>query len=90
MAKTDFTKNVRARTNTRAHLEEKPKKKVTRFNLNLEDEEYLTYLQQMAWLNKTSITAYLNGLIEADMQAHASWAGGLDELNKKRTDLLNS
>lgn len=90
MAKKDFTKSARARTNTRAHLEERPKKKVIRFSLNLKKEEYLTYLQQMAWVNKTSITDYLNGLIEADMQAHASWADGLDELNKKRADLLNS
>ena len=90
MAKPDYTKKARERanTNTRAHLEEKPTKKITRFNLNLKNEEYLTYLQQASWVTHKSITDYLNMLIEEDMKAHTKWRDGLDELNKRRTDYL--
>lgn len=88
----DFTKKARERanTNTRAHLEEKPKKKVARFNLNLKEDEYLTYLQQMASLTDMSITDYLNKLIAEDMAAHEGWEKTIDELNKQRAKILES
>lgn len=56
------------------------KQEYYRFNLKV-PIEYKVYLQEMAWRNRTSITAYLSELIRADMEAHPDWADGLDGLN---------
>lgn len=63
--------------------EKKPaaKQEYYRFNLKV-PIEYKDYLQEMAWKQRTTITAYLSELIRADMEAHPDWADGLDGLNK--------
>ena len=39
-----------------------------RYNLNL-DKDLQQYLKEIAWMNRTSITQYINDLIRADMEA---------------------
>ena len=60
--------------------EKKPKAKGYRLNLKFPDH-YRDYLQEMAWRNRTNVTAYLSALIEADMEKHPDWQDGVDELN---------
>lgn len=43
---------------------------------------FKSYLQEMAWRNRISVTEYLTRLIHADMEAHPEWTDTLDILNK--------
>lgn len=87
MAKKNFTSEDmerRKETNTLAHIaaaEEEKKQEYYRFNLKLPMEQK-EYLQEMAWRNRESITAYLTALVAADMEQHPEWRETLDELNK--------
>lgn len=61
---------------------EKKKEKPKGYRLNLKfPDHYKSYLQEMAWRNRTNVTAYIAALIEADMEKHPNWQDGLDELN---------
>lgn len=44
-------------------------------------EENKLYLQETAWINKISISEYIESLIEADKAAHPNWRETLDDLN---------
>lgn len=64
--------------------EKKPAEKKARkgYRLNLKfPDHYRDYLQEMAWRNRTNVTAYLSELIEEDMRKHPDWQDGVDELN---------
>ena len=61
---------------------EEGKQEYYRFNLKLPMEQK-EYLQEMTWRTRAkSITAYINGLIAADMERHPEWRDGIDELNQ--------
>lgn len=47
-----------------------------RLNLNL-DGDLEPYLKEVAWINRTSITQYLNDLIRKDMENHKDIKEGL-------------
>lgn len=86
MPKKNFATSEKARrsTNTLTHIGAAPKEEKPeyyRFNLKLPIEQK-DYLQEMAWRNRESITAYLSGLVAADMEQHPEWRDGIDELNK--------
>lgn len=86
MAKKNFAtgEKTRRNTNTIAHIGAAPKEEERqeyyRFNLKL-PLEYKEYLQEMAWRSRESITAYLTGLVAADMEQHPEWRDTVDELN---------
>ena len=44
-------------------------------------EEQKTYINEMAWRNRTSVTAYMQMLISEDMQKNPNWRESLDALN---------
>ena len=54
-----------------------------RFNMRI-PVEYQEYLAEIAWRNRTTITAYLTELVKADMEAHPEWRDSLDILNTKK------
>lgn len=54
-----------------------------RFNFRL-PADYQQYLSEMAWRNRTTITAYITALVKADMDAHPEWRDSLDILNTKK------
>lgn len=58
-------------------------KEFYRFNMRL-PAEYQQYLAEMAWRNRTTITAYMTDLVKADMEAHPEWRDSLDILNTKK------
>ena len=43
---------------------------------------FKTYLQEMAWRNRITVTEYIVRLIQADMDAHPEWTETIDILNK--------
>lgn len=45
-------------------------------------DENRMYLQEISWRNKTSVTQYINDLIEADKAKHPEWKETIDVLNK--------
>lgn len=88
MAKKNFAtgEKTRRNTNTIAHIgaaqaEEEKKQEYYRFNLKLPLDQK-EYLQEMAWRSRESITAYLTGLVAADMKRHPEWRDTVDELNR--------
>lgn len=56
------------------------KEPTERLNLKLPTTQK-RYLQEMAWRNRMSLTQYLSGLIQADMDRNPGWEDSLDELN---------
>lgn len=53
-----------------------------RYNLNL-DKDLKEYLHYIAWLNRTSITQYLNDLVRADMAEYIRNGGDESEWKKE-------
>lgn len=45
-------------------------------------EECKTYLNEIVWQNRTTLTAYITKLIEEDMEKHPDWKKSLDALSK--------
>ncbi len=60
-----------------------PAQQYYRFNMRL-PQQYQTYLAEMAWRNRTTITAYMQDLVAKDMEAHPEWKDTLDILNTKK------
>ena len=44
-------------------------------------EEQKTYINEMAWRSRTTVTAYMQALIAEDMQKNPNWRESLDALN---------
>lgn len=45
-------------------------------------EEQKTYINEISWQNRTTVTAYIQALIAADMEKHPHWRDSLDALNE--------
>lgn len=83
--KTTFTAPVKE---YQATITEQPAEQVTeqkyyRFNAKM-PYQFHDYLQEMAWRNRTTVTEYVNKLIQADMDAHPEWTDTIDILNTSK------
>lgn len=45
-------------------------------------EEQKTYINEISWQNRTTVTAYIQALIAEDMEKHPNWRDSLDALNE--------
>lgn len=48
-------------------------------------EEQKTYINEIAWQNRTTVTAYIQALIAEDMAKHPHWRDSLDALNEGKS-----
>lgn len=48
-------------------------------------EEQKTYINEIAWQNRTTVTAYIQALIAEDMAKHPDWRKSLDALNEGKS-----
>lgn len=60
--------------------QEQDQPKWYRFNMKL-PAECQSYLQEMAWRNRMTITQYMADMVMADMAAHPEWRDSLDAAN---------
>lgn len=45
-------------------------------------EEQKTYINEISWQNRTTVTAYIQALIAEDMKKNPNWRDSLDALNE--------
>lgn len=54
-----------------------PEKEYYRVNVRF-PLEYKAYLKEMSWRGRMGVTAYLNALVQKDMEAHPDWRDAPD------------